>query len=241
MNNNIAEFIVQLKKLDIDLQIHKENLRINAPKGILTPDLQVELSNRKGEILDFFRTIEYSQKFVALPVKKTERSERIRVSFAQQRLWFLHQLEPDSHAYNITFSYRLQGPLDVSVFERSLNEIVKRHEALRTTFVSVNGEPTQVIAASADTTLSVIDIQELSEREKRKKVHSVVSEESGHNFDLTKGPVLRATLLKADVTEHFFIFVVHHIAFDGWSAGVFLRELGVLYTAFSAGAALAAF
>ncbi|MDA9762113.1 amino acid adenylation domain-containing protein, partial [Desulfobacterales bacterium] len=157
------------------------------------------------------------------------------LSFSQQRLWFLHQLEPDSHAYNITFSYRLQGSLDVTAFEHSLNEIVKRHEALRTTFVSVNGEPTQVISSSVELPLSVLGMEGLPEDEKEKKVHSAVFEESRHNFDLSKGPVFRTTLLRCSATEYFFIFVVHHIAFDGWSAGVFLRELGLLYTAFSAG------
>src|SRR5215216_5145825 len=113
-------------------------------------------------------------------------------SFAQQRLWFLNQLEPDSPAYNIAFAVRLCGQLKVDALERSLNEIVRRHEALRTTFIAVDGRPAQVVAPSLEITLPVVDLRQEVTEEREERARRLAVEEARRIFDLAQGPLLRA-------------------------------------------------
>jgi aspartate racemase len=158
------------------------------------------------------------------------------LSFAQQRLWFLHQLEPGSPVYNIPTALHLSGPLDVRALEQSLNETVRRHESLRTTFSSVNGSPVQVIAPKLVLELPIVDLSGLSKAEQDAKAERLANEEIQRPFDLEQGPMLRATLLRLEQEEHEFILTMHHIVSDGWSKGVLLRELSALYGAFCNGA-----
>ena len=155
-------------------------------------------------------------------------------SFAQQRLWFLSQLEPDSPAYNIPAALRLSGELNVRVLEQSLNEIVRRHEALRTTFVAVEGKPAQVVAPALSLTLLVTDLSGRPSAERENAARRLAAEEARRPFDLERGPLLRARLLRLDEGEHEMLLTMHHIVSDGWSMGVFFRELAALYKAFSA-------
>jgi amino acid adenylation domain-containing protein len=152
-------------------------------------------------------------------------------SFAQQRLWFLDQYEPNRSVYNIPSALRLKGSLDVAALERSLNEIVRRHESLRTTFTTADGEPVQVIAPSLNLTLSVVDLRETAESEREGKVN----EQARWFFDLSRGPLFRASLICLREDDHILILTMHHIVSDGWSMGVLYRELSVLYAAFSQG------
>ena len=157
------------------------------------------------------------------------------LSFAQTRLWFLEQLEPGSSAYNIPAAVRLTGSLHVAVLEKSLNEIVQRHEALRTTFGMVNGEPIQVIAPVLALTLQWVDLRELPEAQQEAEVERLATEEAQQPFDLAMGPLLRAKLLHLGEAEHVLLLTMHHIISDGWSVGVLIRELAALYQAFSTG------
>src|SRR5947209_4394544 len=157
------------------------------------------------------------------------------LSFAQQRLWFFNQLEPDSPLYNIHAAMSLSGPLNVSVLRRSMGEILRRHEALRTTFAVVDDRPVQIINEAAGFKLPVSDLQELNESERRSSVSARAEEEAHSPFDLTKGPLLRANLLRLGETEHVLLLTIHHIVSDGWSIGVFVRELAALYEAYLAG------
>ncbi|MBW4611885.1 MAG: amino acid adenylation domain-containing protein [Desmonostoc vinosum HA7617-LM4] len=152
------------------------------------------------------------------------------LSYAQQRLWFLAQLEPGSAAYNIATAVRLLGVLNVAALHRSLNEIVCRHEALRTTFTTVAGQPVQVIAPAVTLVLPLVDLQEFAEQEA--KVQRLASEAAQHPFDLTQSPLLRVTLLRLSQTEHVLLLTMHHIISDGWSMGVLIRELTALYQAY---------
>jgi amino acid adenylation domain-containing protein len=155
-------------------------------------------------------------------------------SFAQQRLWFLDQLEPGLTAYNMSAAYRITGRLNVRALEQSLNEIVRRHEALRTTFASRDGQPVQIIATSSDLALSIIDLSDLSKGEREAEASRLVIEDAQQPFDITR-EVLRAPLLRLGAEEHVLALYAHHIAFDGWSWGVFYRELAALYDAFTQG------
>ena len=154
-------------------------------------------------------------------------------SFAQERLWFLDQWEPGSSGYNNSDAFRLTGRLNQEALERSLNEIISRHETLRTVFAVVDGRPVQVIAPTLTTTLSISDLRELPEREARAR--RLATEEAQRPFDLARGPLLRTRLLRLGEEDHVLLLTMHHIVSDGWSAGVLFRELGVLYEAFVAG------
>src|SRR5713101_1939804 len=156
-------------------------------------------------------------------------------SFAQRRLWVLDQLEPGNPAYNLPTAFHFRGLLSVAAVGQSLNEILRRHEILRTTFVSMDGQPVQVIALPDPHPLTVVDLRALSQSERQAAVQRLTTEEVQRSFDLTRGPLLRATLLHLDEEEHVLLLTVHHIVFDGWSMEVFLHELAALYDAFSAG------
>jgi amino acid adenylation domain-containing protein len=171
----------------------------------------------------------------SLPIVPVSRDRAIPLSFAQQRLWFLNQFEPGNPAYNIPFAVRLIGALNVVRLEQSFNEVIRRHEALRTTFATVDGRPVQIIAPVSTATLAVVDIRELSESEREILVQGLTTEEAQHSFDLTRGPLVRATLLRLGEEEHVLSLNIHHIVSDGWSTGVLIRELATLYRAFSTG------
>jgi amino acid adenylation domain-containing protein len=162
-------------------------------------------------------------------------SHTFPLSFAQQRLWFLEQLEPGSPFYNQPAAVRLTGALNLAVLEQSFNEIVRRHEILRTTFFMVEGQPVQAIAPTLTLTLPVVDLQELPEVARREEVRRIVAEEARQPFNLAEGPLLRGTLLQLGEAEHTLLFTTHHIICDGWSRGVLIRELAALYEVFSSG------
>jgi len=156
-------------------------------------------------------------------------------SFAQQRLWFLEQLEPGSPLYNHLSAIRLNGALSIEALQRILNEIVDRHETLQTTFATVNEEPVQIITPALSAPLWVIDLSELPETEREAEARRLVREEAQRPFDLAQGPLLRASVLRLGGEEHILILAMHHIVSDGWSASVLFREIAVLYEAFSTG------
>jgi amino acid adenylation domain-containing protein len=156
-------------------------------------------------------------------------------SFAQQRLWFVHQLEPDSPSYNVTTALWLSGSLDAPALERSLATIVARHEALRTTFRLAKGEPVQVVTPDLPLELPVVDRSAVPAADREAELGRLIQEEVRRPFDLERGPLIRARLVRLAPSEHALILVVHHIVFDGWSAGVLSRELSECYRAFASG------
>jgi hypothetical protein len=157
------------------------------------------------------------------------------LSYAQQRLWFLNQLEPESPSYNIPAAVRLRGQLNVRVLEGVLGEIVRRHEVLRTTFPMVNGRPFQSISAGEHFTLPLIDLAQLPEAEKQIEALRLVMVEAQRPFDLVHGPLLRASVVRLAQDEHVLSLCAHHIVFDGRSIVIFFRELTILYAALSQG------
>jgi amino acid adenylation domain-containing protein len=159
----------------------------------------------------------------------------VPLSFAQERLWFLEQFQPDSTAYNITSTYRLTGELNAAVLEQSLNEVVHRHEILRTTFLTVRGEPVQVIAPSLRVPLPVINLCDLPAPEREAEAKRAINQQNHWQFDLAHGPLLQVTLLQMDQAEYIFCLVMHHIITDGWSMGNFFQELSALYDAYVTG------
>jgi amino acid adenylation domain-containing protein len=168
------------------------------------------------------------------PLVPVPRTDALPLSFAQQRLWFLAQLTPGSSAYNIPTAVRLQGELHVEALQRGLTELVRRHEALRTTFLEQQGQPVQCIAPPAELPLEVVDLSGLGEAAPQ-EARRLLAREGLHGFDLATGPLLRAVLLKLAPAEHVLVLNMHHIVSDGWSMGVLVREVAALYSAFSQG------
>jgi amino acid adenylation domain-containing protein len=169
------------------------------------------------------------------PIAPMLRQGSLLLSFAQQRLWLIDQLEPGSPLYNVSAALRVQGPLHPEVLARCLGEVVRRHEALRTVFSMRDGEPVQVIQPPEPFFLPMVDLAGLPERLRETQALALTGEEAVRPFDLTRGPLLRSLLLRLAGNDHLFALTLHHIVSDGWSAGVLVREVAALYPAFAAG------
>ncbi|WP_026735861.1 non-ribosomal peptide synthetase [Fischerella sp. PCC 9605] len=172
-------------------------------------------------------------KFQANVIPKRQDCKNIPLSFSQQRLWFIDQLYHGSSFYNIPIAFHIQGNLKIAALEQSLNEIIKRHEVWRTNFRLVNGEPIQEIFTQSTWDLSIINLEHLSGKVWEEEVKQIAAKEAQKPFNLSKGLLVRATLLRLSEEEHVLLVTMHHIITDGWSCGVFLRELSTLYAAFS--------
>nr|QEO74315.1 condensation domain-containing protein [uncultured bacterium] len=159
----------------------------------------------------------------------------IPTSFAQQRLWFLDQLEPGNPVYNIPAALRLTGRLDVALLERSFGEVLRRHEVLRTGFAETDGEPVQLISPSAVLELPVTDLSGLAPDEQARRVHELTAEAARFVFDLESRPLMRAGVLRLGEEEHVLLLTMHHIVSDAWSVSVLVRELAALYEAYARG------
>ncbi len=170
------------------------------------------------------------------------RSGEIPLSFAQQRLWFLDQLEGSNAVYNLPFALRLKGPLHVEALQKSLNEIVRRHEVLRTNFADNQGRPVQIIVPDLVIPLPVVDLRHLSTVERDAEVQRRATQESHRPFNLAKDPLIRAILLwlrgaerQNGDQEYVLLLSIHHIVSDGWSLNILVHELSVLYEVFVTG------
>jgi amino acid adenylation domain-containing protein len=168
-------------------------------------------------------------------IPRQHASEHAPLSFAQQRLWFLHQLEPGSIAYNMPVALRLKGQLKTDALERSINEIIRRHQSLRTTFKILNGQPVQAFAARLTLDIPLVDLHEFPEQKREALALRLSTEEAQRPFDLETGPLVRARLLKLNAAEHVLIFTMHHIISDGWSMGVLVHEVAALYKSYVEG------
>ena len=155
-------------------------------------------------------------------------------SFAQQRLWFLHQLAPKNSFYNVAAAIRLTGMLHIKALEQTFNAIVQRHEALRTTFTRMDGELIQVVTPHLNVALPVMTLHTVPPDQRDEVAQQQAIAAFQQPFNLIDGPLMRVTLLQVDKTEHVLLLNLHHIVADGWSIGVLIQELGVLYAAFVA-------
>ena len=184
------------------------------------------------------RKIEQTSKENSLrlpPIDPAGRTQPLPLSFAQERLWFLDRMVPEDPFYNVVFTVRLSGKLDVAALERSLSEIIRRHEVLRTSFVEVDERPIQLIGPPSGLSLSVEDLRHLAAAERESTSRTRIVEEAQRPFILSEGPLLRVNLLCTKEEEHIAVLTMHHIVSDGWSMGVFIRELGTLYEAYTQG------
>ena len=171
----------------------------------------------------------------APPILPRAENAELALSYAQQRLWFLDQFEPNSPFYNMPIALRLAGTVQVAALQQSLQEIIARHEALRTNFITVDGKPSQIIQTESTWTLSVVDFKHLSTTEQEIATQQLAQQQAIQPFDLATQALVRATLVVQSQTEHVLLLCMHHIVSDGWSMGVFIQELAALYNAYSQG------
>ncbi|CAC5339765.1 MULTISPECIES: non-ribosomal peptide synthetase [Planktothrix] len=226
---SIETFLSDLANQDIKLWMDGDRLRCNAPQGLLTPEIQTELKNRKAEIIQFLDQLD--SEVGPRTIFPIVRDGQLPLSFAQARLWFLYQLEGATGTYNMTGALSLSGSLQVEALKQALGAIIQRHEPLRTSFQTVYGVPVQVIDPNPIWELSIVNL----EGKEAAAAEKLAQAEAQTPFDLTKSPLLRVTLLKLQPEKHILLINMHHIISDGWSIGVFVRELSHLYGAFVAG------
>lgn len=223
MTMSIQDLFAKLRAQDIHLAVDGERLRINAPKGALTPSLQEELLRRKPELLTWMRQMQRPA------ITPANRMPAMPLSISQERIWKSMQLVPDSARFNMYLAFRLNGVLDVAALEHSLNEIVRRHETLRTACCVVDGAPAQRISPFTPFTLHQEPCSDDA------ALHARLDALIGQPFDLCAGHLHRFSLLKLQEDAHVLVLVLHHIIADGWSWEVLLRELSALYSASRAG------
>ncbi len=215
---NAADLLDELQRKGIDLWADGEQLKYRAPKGVWTSETQELLKSNKLHLL-----------------KLLQQPRTCVASFAQQRFWYATQLDPDTAVYNIPIALKIEGPLKTAVLERSLNDIVRRQDTLRTTFAMRDGELVQIIAPFAPFKVPVEDICPLPREERCAEQQRLIDGEIDAPFDLGDGPLFRTKLVRLHKERHILLLTVHHIISDGWSVGILYRELQELYGAYAAG------
>ena len=229
-----GEFLSNLLTMNVVLSAQGDRLHFSAPDGVMTPDLRNELAARKAEILKLLPDALTHVRPHSQVIPRIPRDNQLPLSFAQQRLWFLAQMEGASETYHMPLGLRLKGELDRAALRRALNRILGRHEALRTAFAIRDGEPVQQIAGE-DGRFLLIEHDLRFHLDARAELDCLTELETSASFDLGAGPLIRGRLIQLADNEHVLLITVHHIAFDGWSVGLLCKELGLLYAAFLRG------
>ena len=221
----MTELLTELRKRDIKVWREGGNLRFSAPKGALTPELRAELSTHKAELL---AQLDRGADPIA-PLSPDVRSAGVPLSFSQERLWVLSRMDPDVAAYHIPHCWRIRGPLHREALEWSLDEILRRHEILRTAFqTGKDGAPIQIVRPFRPRGLPFMSASAA-------ELEPLAAAESARPFDLERGPLWKAILLRLGEEDHALLVIWHHLICDAWSEGIFARELETLYGAFSQG------
>jgi len=210
---------------------------ISRVRGVFQVELPLRQLFESPTVQGLAQAVEWAFKHgqgVSLPrIQSRPRDTSLPLSFGQQRLWIIDQLEANSALYNMPAAVRLTGELSFTALEQTFSEIIRRHEVLRTTFVSTDGEPIQIISPALLLSLPIIDLSELAEREREAEAQRLASYEAQQPFDLSTGPLFRIQLLRLSEKEHILLCTMHHIISDGWSIGILIREVATLYEAFS--------
>ena len=244
----VTEFLKKLASKGIKLSAEAGRLNCYAQKGVLTNDLRDGITKFRTEIMALLEARKErlsaningsppgrSMDFPLRPVDRAQ-YDRLPLSFAQERLWLVNQLEPDSIAYNLPFGVTIRGELDITHLDQALNLIIARHENLRTAVPQPGRSAQQLILDSIDFKLERIDLSHYESREERdKEAKQLCQTDAVALFDLARGPLLRGKVIKLAEQEHILMLYMHHIVSDGWSAGVLIKELGSIMEAFRQG------
>ncbi|HEX9984875.1 MAG TPA: amino acid adenylation domain-containing protein [Thermoanaerobaculia bacterium] len=228
----IADVIKRAQAEGVELYLDGDQLKFRVKQGRLSPELKADLVANKATIISLLREQALA---IDTDIPVVPREQALQCSFAQQRLWFVDQLEGGSAQYNIPAAMRLKGRLDVAALQRAVDTIVERHEILRTVYRANDGEAVQVISPVRPLAIRNVDLTAAVDREAQVQNHAREEAEAG--FDLAADLMLRVALLKLTEEEHVLLFTMHHIASDGWSMGILVREFVTLYGACSEGTA----
>jgi amino acid adenylation domain-containing protein len=234
---NTQQLLAELQARGIRVWRQGDRLRCSAPKGMLTPELQAELGRHKAGILELLPSVSPTPSSTPPPLRCYPRNGRMPLSFGQQRLWFLHRLEPESPAYNIPLVFTAGEACDPARITGCLNEMIRRHEILRTTFGEVEGQPVQVIAPELRLQPREVDLSGLEPQARRRTFTRLSVEALREPFDLARGPLLRASLIHVGGQRFALAIVMHHSITDGWSLALFKEEFDVLFEAARRGGA----
>ena len=229
----IFEFLAYLSGLDVDVFVEDNCLRWEAKKGVLSAELSAEIAAREGEIIDFLQGIHRPNDLHIKGLLRRGERGNIPLSFAQQRLWFLDQLVGNNPFYNMPAAVRLTGNLNLVALEKAFNEIVRRHEVLRTSFAVVGEEPVQKISSDFSLPIQIADLRKLPPSQREIEAQKLTTQEAHKPFHLTTDSLLRVLLIQLEESEYLLMLNMHHIVSDGWSIGVLIHELSSLYTAFT--------
>ncbi len=229
----VLELLGRLEQQGVCLSLGGDRLRVRGSRTALNPADIKALRTHKTEIITLLR--EQGTTPVEIPLLAQQRPAELPLSFAQERLWFLAQLENTANAYNMALALRLHGPLQIETLAAALNAVVERHEVLRTTFPASDGDPRQHIIATLDVPIECIDLTHLPESGRNDPFMRALRERSARPFDLTRGPLIRAALARLAEEDNVFLLCMHHIVADGWSLGVLTRELDIAYKSMTLG------
>ncbi|OLE17314.1 MAG: hypothetical protein AUI36_36485 [Cyanobacteria bacterium 13_1_40CM_2_61_4] len=225
---NALELLSEVRRLGVRLWVDDGRLAYSAPNGVMASELRQELAGQRDELIRLLARPDKSSAQAIPAPDRMQRGAPSALSFAQERLWFLCQLAPEASP-NLQTNLRWPGPLNVQALTRSLSEIVRRHETLRTTFEAVDGRPRQVIHAAEPVDVRLVDVRASSTGTHEAEAQRLAAEEGLRAFDLAEGPLFRAMLVRLADDDHVLVLTMHHIVSDGWSLGVLFRELAVLY------------
>jgi amino acid adenylation domain-containing protein len=217
------------------VSLEGERLGLNAPKEMLTEELEGLVAGRRREVIELLKDGGPSTPFIAATIPRVPRDRPIHASPGQAGLWFLDQVTPGDTSYVIIHAIRERSPLNLGAQEGALNAMLARHEALRTTFQEIDGELYQVIAPELTLSIPVQDLRQFSREEREAEASRLTADEARRPFDLARGPLLRYRILQLADDEWQSMLAVHHIVFDGWSLALFNREMAALAAAFAAG------
>ncbi len=226
---HVVKLISYLRQRDIQLRVSEGRLHFNAPKGALTPELLERLKEHKQDVIAFLKEAGSASTEIPL-VALTPAARTHALSFAQQRLWFIMQMERTSTAYNIPRAMLLAGDLDATRLEWCFQTVVARHEMLRTSFAAADGRVVQRIAPPCARALPFVDLSSLPALRRESSARSLAEREAAHRFDLAGSDLCRVVLLRMARREHHLLVTMHHIVSDAWSAQIMIEEVGQLYT-----------
>ncbi len=226
------ELLSALRAKGVRLRLDGTELVCDIPAGVLTNDLRAAIARHKADIIQL---LDHGTPSSETLIPRISRAINPPMSFAQQRLWYLDQLEPNSAAYNLPAAFRITGTLDLVVLRRAIQALIDRHEALRATLTVSGDQPVQVIAVDQPIEIPIRRLESEGTDDREEAIARAVRSVAAESFDLAAGPLFRARVLIVDEAEHVLILVAHHAVFDGWSLDIFMKELGALYDAFAKG------
>src|SRR4051794_20383211 len=232
------EVLAKAIESGVFLYVQNDQLRYRVKSGELSAELKSELKQHRGELVRHLAKVQAmaaDDRFEPPPVRRRDPGDRVPLSYAQQRLWFIDRLGEGSAPYHAQSAYRLTGRLDVAAFQRALATIVERHETLRTILSEVDGTPYQVVLRDVELALTEIDLRGLDEARQEAEIRRLTVADARRPFDLGRDLMFRVHLIALSAETRVALFSLHHIASDGWSQGIFRRELAALYAAYLEG------